>query len=102
MAATTSAAKSSWFDEGSNTPLIAEQAQKLESFLAAISDGKVTDVELKEQEERIVKLMKEIEPKLDPQLHDRVTLLLCELTAYDLMQVCNSMQQARPKTKFRG
>jgi len=102
MAATTSAAKSSWFDEGSNTPLITEQAQKLESFLAAIVDGKVTDAELKEQEERLVKLMKEIEPTLDPQLHDRVTQLLCELTAYDLMQVFNSMQQVKPKTKFRG
>lgn len=100
--AATSAAKSSWFDEGSSTPLIAEQAQKLESFLAAIADDKVTDAELKEQEERLVKLMKEIEPKLDPQLHDRVTQLLCELTAYDLMQVFNAMQQIKPKTKFRG
>ena len=29
------------------TPLIAEQAKKLDSFLAAIADGKVTDAELK-------------------------------------------------------
>ncbi len=93
---------SSWFDEDSNTPMISEQAKKLGSFLAAIADGKVTDEELKDQETRLVKLMKEIEPKLDPQLHTKVTELLCELTAYDMMQVFNMMQHSRPKTKFRG
>ena len=36
----------------SNTPLIAEQAQRLDSFLAAMADGKVTDAEVKAQEER--------------------------------------------------
>jgi hypothetical protein len=46
--------------------------------------------------------MKEIEPQLDPQLHGQVTELLCELTAYDLMQALNMMQHARPATKFRG
>ena len=93
---------SSWFDEASTTPLIAEQAKKLDSFLAAIADGKVTDAELKDQESRLVKLMKEIEPKLDATLHAKVTELLCELTAYDMMQAFNMMQQSRPKTTFRG
>jgi hypothetical protein len=49
-----------------------------------------------------VKLMKEIEPKLDPTLHAKVTELLCELTAYDMMQAFNLLQQSRPKTAFRG
>src|SRR5262245_4630021 len=96
------AGKSSWFDEESEAPLIAQQAKKLDSFLSAVADGKVTVAELKSQEERVVKLMKEIEPQLNPQLHERVTELLCELTAYDLMQVFNTMQQSRPKTAFRG
>jgi hypothetical protein len=93
---------STWFDEKSNSPMIADQAKRLESFLQAIADGVVTDAELKSQEERLVKLMKEIEPQLDPKLHGRVTELLCELTAYDMMQVLNTMQQSRPKTVFRG
>ena len=96
------AAKSNWLDETSNTPVIAEQAQRLDSFLSAMADGKVTDDELKAQEQRLVKLMKEIEPQLDPALHDRVTQLLCELTAYDMMQAFNMMQASRPKTVFRG
>ena len=99
MAANT---KTSWLDEAANTSRISEKAQKLESFLSAVADGKVTDAELKSQEERLVKLMKEIEPQLEPALHDRVTELLCELTAYDLMQAMHMMQAARPATKFRG
>jgi len=93
---------SSWFDEGSNTPLIAEQARRLESFLAAIADGQVDAAEVKAQEARLVSLMKEIEPQLDGRLHAKVTELLCELTAYDLMQVFSAMQEARPKTAFCG
>jgi 3-methyladenine DNA glycosylase Tag len=94
--------KMAWFDEGSNASLIAAHAQRLDSFLEAIADDKVTDAEVKSQEERVVKLMKEIEPQLDSKLHDRVTELLCELTAYDLMQALNMMQNARPTLKFRG
>jgi hypothetical protein len=93
---------STWFDEKSNSPMIADQAKRLESFLQAIAGGVVYDAELKSQEERLVKLMKEIEPQLEPKLHGRVTELLCELTAYDMMQVLNTMQQSRPKTIFRG
>jgi hypothetical protein len=95
-------AKSAWFDEASSTPLIAEQAQRLDTFLAAVADGKIDAGELKEQEARLVKLMKEVEPQLTPELHDKVTRLLCELTAYDLMHVMRSMHEARPKVIFRG
>ena len=94
--------KSAWFDETSNVPIIAEHAKRLDSFVQAIADGKVTDEEVKTQEARLVKLMKEIEPQLDPKLHEQVTQLLCEVTAYDMMQSLNMMQSARPVTKFRG
>jgi hypothetical protein len=94
--------KSAWFDENSNAPVIAENAKRLDSFVQAIADGKVTDEEVKTQEARLVKLMKEIEPQLDPKLHEQVTQLLCEVTAYDMMQSLNMMQSARPVTKFRG
>ena len=94
--------KSAWFDEQANTTLIAEKASRLDAFVSALADGQVTDTEVKTQEERVIKLMKEIEPQLDPKLHGRVTDLLCELAAYDMMQLLNTMQQSRPATKFRG
>lgn len=99
MAANT---KLAWFDETSNASVIAENAKRLDSFLQVMADGKVTDEEVKTQEARVVKLMKEIEPQLDAKLHDQVTQLLCEVTAYDMMQSLNMMQSARPVTKFRG
>lgn len=94
--------KSAWFDEDSSTSVIADHAKRLDSFLQAIADGKVTDEEVKTQEARVVKLMKEIEPQLDGKLHEQVTQLLSEVTAYDMMQSLNMMQNARPVTKFRG
>ncbi len=93
---------SAWFDETTQTPVIADHARRLDSFLSAVADGEGNDEELKAQEARLVKLMKEVEPQLDPALHEKVTQLLCELTAYDIMHAVHVMQEARPKTAFRG
>lgn len=94
--------KSAWFDEEANASLISQESQRLESFVDAMADGKITDEELKAQERRVVALLMEIEPQLEPELHARVTELLCELTAYDVMQMLNTMQHARPMSTFRG
>lgn len=92
----------SWFDEKSQEPLIENYARQLDSFVQTMADGKVEAKEIKDQESRLVGLMKELEPLLDDALHEKVTKLLCELTAYDLMQMLYTMQQARPKSVFRG
>lgn len=96
------AGKSSWFDEASNEPIINEQAQRLQSFLDTMADGVVDEHELLDQEKRLVDLMREIEPQLSEELHEKVTRLLCELTAYDIMQSVYTMQQLRPKAAFEG
>ena len=94
--------KSIWFDEATQVPMVAEKAQQMESFVAAMADGKIDDTEIKSQEKRLVQLMKTIEPQLSEPLHAQVTDLLCELTAYNFMQWIHALQDARPKTKFRG
>jgi hypothetical protein len=94
-------ARVSWLDD-KGTPLIDDYARQLESFLKTMADGKVDEGELKAQEKRLVALMKEVEPQLSDELHAKVTQLLCELTAFDLMQTFYTLQQARPKTRFRG
>jgi hypothetical protein len=96
------AAKTPWFDDASDTPLIAEYARKLDSFLDAIADSLVEARELEAQEKRVVALMKEVEPLLSPEAHDKVTRLLCEVTAYDLMHALHMAGHSRPKTTFRG
>ena len=95
-------ARSDWFDASSNLPLVDEQARRLDSFLAAMADGRIDASELEAQQARLVKLMKEIEPQLSDELHAKVTQLLVELTAYDLMKAFHSMHAARPKSAFRG
>ena len=96
------ASKTPWFDDLSDTPLIAEYARKLDSFLDAIADSVVETKELAEQEKRVVALMKDIEPLLSPEAHEKVTRLLCEVTAYDLMHALHMAGHARPRATFRG
>lgn len=93
---------SAWFDAAKHTSLIAEKAQRTEPFVAAMARGRIDPSEIAAQESRLVALMAEIEPQLTPQLHSKVTELLCELTVYDFMQAMKSLEQARPKTTFRG
>jgi hypothetical protein len=91
-----------WFDEKTHAPLIEEYTRHLETFLSTMADGKVDAGELRAQEKRLVKLMEEVEPQLNDTLHEKVTRLLCELCAYDIMHLLHTMERARPKTAFRG
>lgn len=91
-----------WLDEKTNAPLIDGYVQKLGSFLDAMADGRIDASELKTQEDRVVALMKTIEPELSDGLHEQVTHLLCELSAYNIMHTVHQFVGTRPKTKFRG
>ena len=94
--------KTPWFDAASDSELLTEYARKLDSFLDVVADGKVDAKELEAQEQRVVKLMKEVEPLLPPEAHAKVTELLCEVTAYDLMNTFHMAGKARPRVKFQG
>lgn len=91
-----------WLDDEGDAPLVHEYAEKLSGFMAAMADGKIEKHELEAQEARVVALMKKIEPELAPELHEQVTRLLCELTAYNIMHTIHGLLEAAPKTKFRG
>ena len=91
-----------WFDTGSHKPLIGGYVQRLEPFIAALADGTIDDNELKAQENRLVASMKKVEPGLSAKQHAGVTELLCELTAYDVMQMLHAMQSSKPKATFQG
>lgn len=93
--------RKSWIDSETNEPLIDDYARKLETFVRAFGDGVITSQEISDQEARLVDLMKDVEPDLDDATHAKITRLLCELTAYDIMQFVYEMQQSRA-TMFRG
>ena len=97
-----SAGQTPWFDAASESELLTEYARKLDSFLDVVADGRVDAKELEAQEQRVVKLMKEVEPLLSPEAHEKVTHLLCEVTAYDLMNTMHIAGKSRPRTTFRG
>ena len=74
-----------WFDAATDSQLLSEYARKLDSFQQALADRRVDVKELEAQEKRVVDLMKDVEPLLEPEAYEKVTRLLCEVTAYDLM-----------------
>lgn len=96
--------RASWLDERADAPVLDRAARQLEHFVAALADGVVDEGEVTAQERRLVKLMKELEPRLSDALHADVTRLLVELTAYDIMRILHELHAARPKgsTVFRG
>ena len=54
--------RTNWLDESSDTPLIGQYVERLKSFLDAMADGRIEAHELKAQEDRVVALMKAVEP----------------------------------------
>ena len=94
--------RTDWLDDKTDAPLIGQYAERLGTFLEAMADGRIETRELKAQEERVATLMKSVEPKLDDALHDEVTRLLCELSAYNIMHTIHKLMESAPKTRFRG
>ncbi len=94
--------RTDWLDATADTPLIGQYAERLGTFLDAMADGRIEAHELKEQEARVVALMKAVEPKLGDEIHEEVTHLLCELSAYNIMHTLHQLVEKAPKTKFRG
>jgi hypothetical protein len=97
-----SGSRTEWLDEKSESPVIGQYVERLGTFLDAMADGKIDSSELKTQEARVVALMKSVEPSLNDELHEQVTHLLCELSAYNIMHTIHDLVKEQPRTKFRG
>ena len=95
-------ARTSWFDDKAEHPVIQERVNKLETFTSALADGVVSGQELKEQQQRLVDAMKTLEAGLSDELHAKVTTVLVELTAYDVMRVLHELQSERARMTFKG
>jgi hypothetical protein len=94
--------RTQWLDDKADTPMINDYAHRLSGFMEAMADGRIEKQELDDQEARLVALMKQVEPELDDKLHEHVTQLLCELTAYNIMHTLHQLMEQAPKTRFRG
>ena len=93
-------ARTSWFDDDAQHPLIHEQIEKLESFTIALADGQVSKQELGGQEQRLVAALKALEPELSDELHAKVTTALVELSAYNVMRLLHELHAERARMAF--
>jgi hypothetical protein len=90
-------ARNSWFDDKAEHPMIQEQITKLDSFTSAMADGVVSETELSGQERRLVASMKTLEADLSDDLHAKVTTVLVEMSAYNVMRLLHELQAERAR-----
>ncbi|MEP6914724.1 MAG: hypothetical protein ABJC89_03730 [Acidobacteriota bacterium] len=93
-------ARTSWFDDRAEHPLIHDQIEKLESFTSALADGVISKQELAAQEGRLLEAMKTLEPELSEELHGKVTTVLVELSAYNVMRLLHELSAERARIAF--
>jgi hypothetical protein len=92
--------RNSWFDDKAEHPMIQEQISKLDSFTSAMADGVVSESELSGQERRLVASMKTLEAGLSDDLHAKVTTVLVELSAYNVMRLLHELHAERARMAF--
>jgi hypothetical protein len=92
--------RTSWLDDKAEHEGIQDRATKLESFTSALADGVVSKQELTSQEHRLVAAMKTLEPELSDDLHAKVTNVLIELTAYNVMRLLHELHSERARMAF--
>lgn len=93
-------ARTSWFDDKAEVPMIHEQVKKLDSFTSALADGVVSKQELTSQEQRLMAAMRKVEGELGDDLHSKVTTLLVELSAYNVMRLLHELQTEHARMAF--
>ena len=94
-------ARTSWFDDKAGHEAIQDRVSKLDSFTSALADGVVTAQELSGQEKRLVDAMKQAEATLSDEQHAKVTTVLVELTAYNIMRLLHELQAERTRMAIR-
>jgi hypothetical protein len=91
-----------WFDEKTHVPVIDEQVEKLSSFVDAMADGVIDHAELEKQQSSVVEAMKAVEAELNDEQHAKITRLLVELSAYNIMRLLHELQQSRRERAFNS
>ena len=89
-----------WFDEKTHVPVIDDQVQKLSAFVDAMADGVIDNSELEKQQASVIDAMKEVEGELNDEQHAKITRLLVELSAYNIMRLLHELQQTRRAHAF--
>jgi hypothetical protein len=89
-----------WFDETTHVPVIDEQVQKLSVFVDAMADGVIDRAELEKQQSSVIAAMRAVEAELNDDQHAKITRLLVELSAYNIMRLLHELQLSRRQQAF--
>ena len=95
-------ARTSWLDDKAGNPQIQERVHQLESFTSALADGVVTTQELTGQEQRLAAAIKSVEGELSDAVHAKMTTVLVEMTAYNVMRLLHELQAQHARAVFKG
>lgn len=87
----------SWISED-NKPNLDKKVNQLAYLKDALEDGMIEASEVKTQEGILVDVMKDVEAILNDEQHAKVTTLLCELTAYNIMNLLQGLAAERVKS----
>lgn len=93
-------ARISWLDETTDLPVIEEQAQKLDSFAQAMADGVISKDELEKQQQNLAAVMREVEAELTDEQHAKLTRLLVQMSAYNIMRLIHELETQRLRKAF--
>jgi hypothetical protein len=93
-------ARTHWFDDSTHLPVIDEQAHKLDSFVEAMADGVITKDEIEKQQESLIQIMQAVESGLTDEQHAKITRLLIELSAYNIMRLLHELQAEKLQKAF--
>ena len=65
-----------------------------------MADGVIDNAELEKQQSSVVEAMKAVEADLNDEQHPKVTRLLVELSAYNVMRLLHELQMTRREQAF--
>lgn len=86
-------ARVSWFSDEGDEVMFQQYVGRMESWQKAMADGTITEEELKEQAQRVAGLLREVESKLDDDLHEKVSEALMEWAVLQGMSTTLMMQE---------
>ncbi|WP_287129258.1 hypothetical protein [Candidatus Cyanaurora vandensis] len=76
----------SWFDEATGQVSLTQYFQQMESWQRAMTDGVISPEEIRTQGERVVSLLKEVEPLVTPEQHLQLSEIFAEMAVLQAMQ----------------
>lgn len=88
-------ARINWLDEETDLPALDEHVQQLEHFTNALADGVIDAQELDTQNKAVVAAIKAVQDQLSDEQHAKVTTLLVELTALNVMATLHELASVR-------